>query len=770
MKLIDRYIFRELMGPFFLGLFVFTFVMLANVLVKLLELFISKGVALGTTISLLVMSLPFLLVMTIPMSVLLAVLVAFSRLSTDSEITAMRASGISYNRMLPPVIIFALLAYIMTSYIYIGLLPRSNLAVKQIRYDILRTQANVGIKPHVFNTDFIHFVIYVNNIVNPTGDLEGVFIADNRNPENPSVIVAESGHEITDPEHQTVILRLENGCTHEVFRNDEKLYSVTPYQTMDLILDMNLFKPEAVTKSDREMTIGELLRKARDRETAGKSSNRQWVEIYKKAALPSACLIFALLGVPLGIVSRRGGKSAAFASSIGLILVYYIFLTGGTGIAEEDKAPPFLATWLPNFVLSALAVFLYLRLIQETPLKLWSRMSDSLVISFDRFMKHFTRQKMKTHGMIRDRSGQKLFFSRILDRYILSVFIQTFIYVLSSLLAISLIVHAFEKVDVLIENQAGLPDAFVALILKVPFFGYIAIPFATLVATILTIGILSRHSEITAMRASGISYSRITLPMLVVGLLITILTFFLNESIIPLCNRKVESAWDRIKQRQRTQFVRYQRWYRGEKGDIYYFKHFDSEKKEISGFSQFTLDDDMKIRSRIETNRLFWDGRQWIADSGRTLSISEECRLDAFEPFSNATVAIPERPEDFSKEYKDSDEMNILELREYIEVLKRVGFDTMEYEVDWHAKISIPFLSSIMVLIGIAFSSIKPRATGGLVGIGTSIFLGAGYFIVFRISLELGQADRLPPILAAWIANILFLASSIYFAMKIDRE
>ena len=398
MKLIDRYILRELIGPFLLGLFVFTFVMLANLLVKLLELFISKGVSLGTTISLLVMSLPFLMVMTIPMSVLLAVLVAFSRLSTDSEITALRASGVSYNRMLPPVIGFAIVAYILTSYIYIGLLPKTNLAVKQIRYDILRTQADVGIKPHVFNTDFIHFVIYVNNIVNPSGILEGVFIADNRNPENPSVIVAQKGYEISDPEHQAVILRLENGCTHEVFRNDEKLYSVTPYQTMDLILDMNLFKPEAVAKSDREMTIGELLRKARERESSGKSSNRQWVEVWKKTALPSACLIFALLGIPLGIVSRRGGKSAAFASSIGLILVYYILLTGGTGIAEEDRAPPFLATWLPNLVLSTLAVFLYLRLLKESPSKIWIRISDFIVLSLDRILGKFKIRKDRTHS------------------------------------------------------------------------------------------------------------------------------------------------------------------------------------------------------------------------------------------------------------------------------------------------------------------------------------------------------------------------------------
>ena len=268
---------------------------------------------------------------------------------------------------------------------------------------------------------------------------------------------------------------------------------------------------------------------------------------------------------------------------------------------------------------------------------------------------------------------------------------------LSSLLAISLIVHSFEKVDVLIENNASLMDSVIAIVLKVPFFGYIAIPFATLVATILTIGILSRHSEITAMRSSGISYSRITLPMMVLGLVITLMTFVLNESIIPSCNRKVESAWDRIKARQRTQFVQYQRWYRGENGDIYYFKHFDADKSEISGFSKFTIDDSMKIRNRIETNRLYWDQTNWIAESGRILNISEECRLETFKTFTNSIVPLPEKPEDFSKEYKDSDEMNIVELSEYIEILRRVGFDTLEYEVEWHAKISIPFLSLIMV-------------------------------------------------------------------------
>jgi len=769
-KILDKYIFRELLGPFILGVVVFTFVMIANILIRLMDMFISKGIGAVNTLTLLGLSTVYILVMTIPMSVLLAVLVSFSRLSADSEITAMRASGISIHRMMPSVLVFAGLAYILTSTIYIQILPRSNQKLREMRFELFQTQASIGVKPHVFNTDFNDVVIYVNNVDHTTQSLEGIFIADNRNKKQPLVIVAEEGREALLEDTETINLRLINGCTHEIFTDNQNRYSTTPFTTMDLGLSTLRFETTTLVKSDREMTIPELLETARERRAKGRSDARQWVEIWKKTSLPFACFVFAVLGVPLGITTRRGGRSAAFATSIGLILVYYIFLTGGTGLAEDGKLSPFIATWAPNLVLGAFAVFLYLRVASGFEFRWW----DAVIQKTAKLASLFSEWKQNKYRRRTElfQESHRLTFrvGRILDQYVLSTFLKLFTYILSSLLAISLIVHLFEKIDNLLENNASFTDALIALGMKLPYFSIVAIPFATLVATILTIGTFTKTSELVAMKSSGISYIRINAPLIFAGVLISMLTFVLNESIIPRCNRQVEAAWDRIKNREQSRFVRFHRWYRGKDGDVYYFQHNDAEKREITGFSQFTLDSDMNILSRLETRKMAWQNNHWVCLDGRWITLTPDGQVIRDERFDERINQIPEKPEDFAKEYKDSEEMNIRELREYIDILGSIGFDTTEYEVDWHAKFSIPILALIMVLIGIGFATQNPRSAGGMVGIGMSIFIGAFYFIIFRLILEIGQAGRLPPVLSAWLCNAVFLILSVWNLHRVTQK
>lgn len=745
--------------------------MLVNIIIRLMDMFVSRGISLSNALILLGLSACYILVMTIPMSVLLAVLVGFSRLSSDSEITAMRASGISIHRMMPAVILFATLAYVLTSFIYVQLLPATNQKLREMKFELFRTQASLGVTPHVFNTDFNDVVLYVNDVEHKSGRMKGLFIADNRNQKQPLVIVAAEGKEDTSARTNTINLRLTDGCTHELYADDDRRYSMTPFSTMDLGLSIFRFDNVSVVKSEREMTITELVQTAKIRRDQGRSDAKQWVEIWKKTSLPFACFVFAVLGVPLGMVSNRGGKSAAFATSIALILVYYICLTAGTGLAEDGLLSPFLATWMANFILSFLAVFLYVKIASGLEFAFWNRAADNIMTLFDTFRKRRTADYQSQAAHFSGRYRHFRAFGRILDRHILTTFNRFFLYILSSLLAISLIVHLFEKIDVLIEHNATFLDACIAMCMKIPYFSIVAIPFSTLVATILTIGTFTRTSELIAMKSSGISYLRICAPLLTAGLMISALTFALNESVIPACNQQVESAWDRIRNRERSRFVGFQRWYRGKNGDIYFFQHYDPDKQRITGFSQFTIDSKMNVLARLETKEMIWETDKWICHNGRFIEINpDRYQIVSDVRFSERMNPIPEIPEDFSKEHKESEEMNIRELRQYIALLASIGFDTTEYEVDWHAKFSIPFLSLIMVLIGVGFATQNPRSSGGMVGIGISIFIGAFYFIFFRMSIELGQASALSPLIAAWICNLLFLAASLWNLYRVTQK
>ena len=193
MKILDRYIWKELITPFFLGLFVFTFLLLIDRIFDLTDLIINKGVPVHLVLMLLVYIAPAILVLTIPIGFLLAILIAFGRLSADMEVVAFKACGVSPLRLLRPVVIFGLGVAALTGYLMIDSVPKTNYAFKSLVFDIVRTQATVGLKERVFNDTFGSFVIYVDEIAPDQVALRNVFVSDERKPEEQRFITAREG-------------------------------------------------------------------------------------------------------------------------------------------------------------------------------------------------------------------------------------------------------------------------------------------------------------------------------------------------------------------------------------------------------------------------------------------------------------------------------------------------------------------------------------------------------------------------------------------------
>ncbi len=781
MKIVDRYVFRELAGPFLLGLFVFTFILLSNVIIRLLDLLIGKGVSLGTIGRFLMLSLPHLLVLTIPMSALLAVLMAFGRLSGDSEIIAMQATGISIARLMVSVMIFASLTYAATQAIFLEALPKTNLALKQLRFDMIRTRASVGIKPRVFNSDFHDLVIYVEKAPPRSNYMEGVFISHQADGEL-EVIVAKSAEKIPVAGDNRVILRLHDGSSHTVPREDQRKYSFNEFEEYNISLDMDVFEANTVSKGDREMTIRELLARAQERREQGRNWRPQYVELHKKFSIPFACFVFALLGVPLGVTSRRSGKSAGFTLSIVIIIIYYVFLAGGEGMGDEGKVSPWLSMWAPNLFLGAIGLLLLYRVnagpgavLSNAKILDWLaerhsrgvRRAAGLLIRIKSTIRppRFIDAWISSHRLQR-RSPFR--FPRILDRYVGQQFIRLFFLVLTAMVATSLIVHVFERLDDFVEQGTPLARAAEVVLLRTPYFAFFAIHYAVLVATILTIGALSRNSEIVAMMSAGISYFRICIPILAWALLISGGAFMLNERIIPRTNRLADQQWEQLKNKQKGSLIFNRRWFRGSGNNIYYFRSYDPEKQLISGFSFYQLDGKGLIRERIEAKSGNWGGAGWLLHSARKISFDDHGHLTADEQYAELDAGIPETPEEFSKEYKASEEMNMLELRAYIEDLEASGIDVQSHKVDYYAKVSLPLLSFIMALIGIPFAFQTSRSSS-LMGVTLSLGLGAIYFVLFQVGVQLGHVGWLPSAAAAWVANIAFVLLSMYL-MALTRR
>lgn len=401
-RTITKYLLQELISPFLLGLLIFTFVLLMEKVLELIELVIKKGVELNVVLELVLYIMPSFLVLTVPMAVLVATLTAFGRLSTDSEVTAMKASGISLYALMQPVMLFAFIACGATFFLYSKALPWGNHHFRVTLYELARTKATVGLKEQVFNNTFPGLVIYIDTISDIDNSFEGVMISDSRDPREPQILFADRGKLISDEQELRVILRLKNGIRHPKQMVTPLKYQQAEFMTFDILLSLQDDKKDTINipLTDREMKISELwenynrLRQQNKNqpppiEDSQNSSQKigigagiWWVlkrflwdsfgfldrlsspylvELHKRFSIPLACLVFGLIGTPLGIHSRRAGKSGGYAISVVLLLIYYIFITAGESLGDSGKLPVFLAVWTPNVLLGGAGFFLLVR-------------------------------------------------------------------------------------------------------------------------------------------------------------------------------------------------------------------------------------------------------------------------------------------------------------------------------------------------------------------------------------------------------------------------
>ncbi len=397
---------RELAGPFFLGLLIFTFVLLMEKVLDLIELVIKKGVSLKVVLELLIYIMPSFLVLTVPMAVLVATLTAFGRLSTDSEVTAMKASGISLYSLYVPVFLFSTVAAMGTFFLYTKALPWGNHNFRVALYELARTKASIGLKEHVFSTTFRGLVIYIDELSEEDDSFQGVMISDSRDESKPQMIFAKKGQLITDEQALRVTLRLYNGASHPKKIVNPLKYQMVEFPQLDILLsfqDDELKSGVNIPRTDRDMTVTQLIdryftlsqqeqgKEQSQKATASKANPTQslnfiryvkfapalcWesftlhgrlsspylVEIHKRFSIPLACLVFGLIATPLGIQSRRTGKSGGYAISVVLLLIYYIFITAGESLGDDGKLPVLLAVWTPNILLGITGLFLLIRM------------------------------------------------------------------------------------------------------------------------------------------------------------------------------------------------------------------------------------------------------------------------------------------------------------------------------------------------------------------------------------------------------------------------
>jgi len=439
-----RYIYRELLFPFFFAIGVVTFILLANFLIKSVDRLLGKGLPTGIILEFLYLNLAWIIAMSVPMAMLVAALMAYGRLAEDNEITAMRASGISFTTILGPGLVFGLVVAALMFVFHDRVLPDFNHKARLLAGDIYRKRPGLNIEPGYFIDDIPEYSIYVKSKVGESLRKVTIYNKDAQNIQ--TTIYADSGFIVV--EGNTILFTLYHGQIHEIDLNGLSDYRRIDFEKHRIAIptdNLMLERRESARRGDREMTIKMMraeveryrqertqivakldqlcqhelrlkhftsisdiektvqsaqqanldsltpdIAAQRNRVLTGllnrirgefslafsyqKQINKYEVEIQKKYAIPFACVIFVLMGAPLGVMTRRGGITVAATLSILFFLLYYVFLIGGEELADMVIISPFIAMWLPNLIIGAIGLYLMIYATYEQRILDFSRL------------------------------------------------------------------------------------------------------------------------------------------------------------------------------------------------------------------------------------------------------------------------------------------------------------------------------------------------------------------------------------------------------------
>ena len=770
MRILDRYIVREVIRHALLGLLIFTFVLFVPKLVRLMELFVRHSGS-GSQIALLFLCIvPNILVFTIPMAVLIGVLLGLGRMSMDSEIIALTALGISRKRILWPVGVLAVLGAVLTLLMTLWLAPLALRTFRTIEADLITSQISFQVQPRVFDERFPQMVLYVND-VSPSGTRwNGVFLAETGGESGSRITLAESAIVIAEPKQGKLELHLNDGSTHEFSRQEADHYGVTAFGRSDWPIEVSGIAPAKEQEpGNPERSVRELWH------DHGKGWRDARVELHQRFAFPVACFVFALIAVPLGAQPRRGGRAAGTLLAVMVIAFYYLLFIVGAGLARQGAVPPAAGMWVANVILALVGLALLPRM------ERYHSSEPSRLIPgarFKKFLRLLRRRKTKVKAAVaRAENGAARADSalpssssipRIVDIYVLRRFFYYFALIMGAFILLFETFTFFELLDDIARHHVPFVIVVDYFRYLIPYLLYQLSPLGALVAVLVTLGVLSKNNEIVAFKASGISIYRIALPLLLSGVLLAGALLVLDDTYLPYANQRQDALRNQIKGKPAQTYTRPQRWIFGENSKVYNYDLFDPSQKLFGGLSVIELDPNtFQMKRRVFATRARWldTEKTWVLESGWVRDFAGGAVVK-YEPFKVTTLAeLVEPPSYFNREVIQAFQMSWRDLRHYIDSLHRAGFDVSNLTVQWHKKLAYPLIAPISMMLAIPFALLV-GSRGAIGGIALGIGIGIAYWAVSALMEAMGGIGQLPPLLSAWSPDLIFFFFGLYFFFK----
>jgi LPS export ABC transporter permease LptF/LPS export ABC transporter permease LptG len=770
MRILDRYIVREVFRHALLGLAVFTFLFFVPQLVRLMELLVRHAGSGSQIFELFLCILPGVLVFTLPIATLIGVLLGLGRMSADSEIIALTALGIGRRRILLPVGLFALTGALLTLAMTIWLSPLALRTLRSIEAELVSSQISFQVQPRVFDERFPNQVLYVNDVTASGTQWRGIFLAETGGEGGSRLTLAESAGVFAEPKQGKLELHLKGGTTHEFARGDADHYSVTAFGQSDWPIEVNGLSPAQPRQlSNPERSVRQLLSEN------GKGWREARVELHRRFAFPAACLVFALVAVPLGAQPRRGGRAAGSLLAVLLIASYYLLLGMGAGLARQGTLLPGEGIWIANGVLAVLGLVLLPKMEQFRGESRWLR-SFGYIKIWIRLQRRRKAQARARVAASRVTNGDRQeiaapsggSFPRLMDLYIL----RRFFYYFALLMAIFVFLYETFTLFDLYDDISRHGVTFLTVVdyfrYLTPFLLYSFFPLGALVAVLVTLGVMSKNNEIVAIKAGGTSLHRLAVPLFLAGLTLAAAMIVLDYTYLPYANQRQDALHNQIKGRPTQTYTRPQRWILGEDYKIYNYDVFDPDQNLFGGLSVLEIDPaNFEMRRRIFATRARWSESQhvWVLEGGWMRDFSDGS-ITHYEHFTAAAPPeLTEPPSYFNRKKLEAFQMSLPELGKYIDGLHRAGFDVSNLTVQWHKKIAYPLMAPVSMLLAIPFAFLV-GTRGALGGVAVGVGIGIAYWAMAALLEAMGGVGQLPPSLSGWSPDIIFFFLGMYFFFK----
>jgi LPS export ABC transporter permease LptG/LPS export ABC transporter permease LptF len=760
LKVIDRYILKDLGPPFAMSVGVLTFFLVVDRVYELTDLVITKSVPFHLVLGLLVFMLPGFLGLTLPMALLVAVLLVSGRMAADLEVAGFKASGVSPLRLFRPFVLAALAVSAVVALITLVVAPAASGAFQNQLFRVLQTKATTGIKERTFSASFGQMVMYVEDISASQVALRGLLVSDERDPTLLRIIVAREGRLLSDPKRRRVTMRFIDGSVNETDAADFRRFRTTAFRLYDLTLPLENPQRAAarIEKPEKEMSLAQLRATITELERQGQIVAPLRVEMHKRFTLPVAAVVFVLVGFPLGIRTHRGGRTLALGSSLAIVIGYYVIYTFLEDMAVGQRLPVVVALWLPNVIFGVVGVLL----VQET--------TTGRSVSVARLLWQFRAKVGRVIGGLLpkpapvERSAQPAAPAHtprastyLLDRYLVGEYL-TFIgagIAVSAVLV--LVVDLLQYLDRFLRVKPPFLVIVQHLLLRLPGSLYEGLPIIVLISTVFLFLSLSQHRELDAMKAAGISLYRASLPILLVALGISVVSVIFQETVLPVINAKAEEIdWVKIRGNQARHLQQQTRiWYRSSDTRFMRMELLDPIERSIDGLLVVEISPAFELVDWLDARKAQWTGQGWLLIDGVYRRNSPTNHVTA-DTFTERPVTMPERVTDLIQVQQAPETMSFRELRVYIIRLAHTGHNVSKYLADLYRKLAFPLVHVIMAMVAIPFALASPRSGGRAVGIAVAILISVGYWVVHSIAIAFAKADLLPPMLGAWTANIVF--------------